>query len=64
LAKALDRSPKLEPLLWQEIESAAESAPEETELVLAAARCLLDEIPMNELDNAVGAMVIDSMMGG
>jgi hypothetical protein len=64
LAKSLDRSPDEEAALWQQIKMAAESSPEDTTLVLAATRCLLDEIPMNELDSAVGTMVIDSILGG
>ena len=64
VARALDRSPDQEPGLWLRIQASAESAPEETTLVLAAVRVLLDEIPMNELDNAVGTMVVDSILGG
>jgi len=64
IARALDRSPDQEPGLWLRIHDAADSAPEDTILNLAAVRALLDEIPMNELDSAVGTMVVDSIMGG
>jgi hypothetical protein len=64
LAKALDRSPDQEPLLWQHITAAASQEPEETRLVLAAVRSLLDEVPMNEMDDMVGKVIIDSILGG
>ncbi|MAS36887.1 MAG: hypothetical protein CL610_22985 [Anaerolineaceae bacterium] len=64
LAKALDRSPDQEPLLWQHIQEAAVTAPENTTLILASVRVLLDEIPINVLDDAAGQMVVDSIMGG
>lgn len=64
LARALDRSPDQEAELWERIEAAARDLPQDRTLALGAARGLLDETPMNELDDAVSEMMIDSIMGG
>lgn len=64
LARALDRSPNTEPLLWEHIRAAAADEGDDTILVLGACRSLIDETPMNELDNATTATIVDSIMGG
>ncbi len=64
LARALDRSPDQEAAFWARVEAAARTLPHESNLALAAARGLLDETPMNELDDTVSEMMIDSIMGG
>ena len=64
LARGLDRSPDTEPLLWEHIRAAAANEGDDTILVLGAGRSLLDEVPMNELDNSTTAVIVDSIMGG
>lgn len=64
LSRALDRSPDTEPLLWEHIRAAAEGEGDDMMLVLGAARSLIDEMPMNELDTAVATTIVDSIMGG
>jgi hypothetical protein len=68
IGRSLDRSPDQEQALWQQVEIAAQTAAQNSDaepaLFLASVRLLLDEIPMNELDDAVGTMVLDSILGG
>jgi hypothetical protein len=64
LARALDRSPDTEPLLWEHLRASAAGEGDEATLVLGAARSLIDELPMNELDTAVATTIVDSIMGG
>jgi hypothetical protein len=64
LARALDRSPDTEPVLWERIRVAASSEGDDTIMVLGACRSLIDEVPMNELDNSTTAVIVDSIMGG
>jgi hypothetical protein len=64
LARALDRSPDTEPVLWEHIRAAAANDGDDTVLVLGACRSLIDEVAMNELDNSTTTVIVDSIMGG
>jgi hypothetical protein len=64
LVRGLDRSPDTEPMLWAHIRTAAEGEGDGAIMVLGASRSLIDETPMNELDNATTATIVDSIMGG
>lgn len=64
LARALDRSPDTEPLLWEKIQEAAAGEGDDITMVLGAARSLIDEMAMNELDTSTTATIVDSIMGG
>lgn len=64
LARALDRSPDTEPLLWEHIRAAAMSEGDDMAMVLGACRSLIDEVNMNELDASTEKVIVESIMGG
>jgi hypothetical protein len=64
LARALNRARDEEGLLWRMISEAITLPPEDSEYVKAAVSAMLDENPISELDDAMGEMVINSVMGG
>jgi hypothetical protein len=64
LAKALNQSLDQEALLWRMIAEAISLPQEEAELVRSAISALLNEIPVSELDDGLGQMVVNSVLGG
>jgi hypothetical protein len=64
LAKALNQSLDQEALLWRMIAEVMTLPPEDAELVRAAISALLNEIPVSELDDGMGQMVVNSVLGG
>jgi hypothetical protein len=64
LAQALNHSLDQEALLWRMIAEAVTPLSEDAELVRAAIAALLNETAITELDDALGQMVINSVLGG
>lgn len=62
LAKALDRSPQQEPVLWQKITEWVK--PTDAPLVKAAIQMMLDEIVVGDEEKVNKDMVIDNTLGG
>ncbi len=64
LARALNRARDEAGLLWRMISEAITLPPEEAEYVKASISALLEEVPISELDDALGVMIVNSVLGG
>lgn len=64
LARALNRARDKEGLLWRMISEAITLPPEEVEYVKASIAALLEEVPISELDDSLGTMIVNSILGG